>query len=218
MSTALFWVNARAGRMRLPRLHALDLTLMLMIGATLGGRLFHVLWEEPQYYLDQPLAIFKVWQGGFVFYGGLFGAFAMMAWWARRKNLPFLQWADFFAPVAAFAYAFGRLGCFFNGCCFGRYCTLPWAVEGRHPTQLYATFLELMILAFLLWLEKKPKLAVGQIFYSWILLHGINRIIMELFRDDDRGPMPMGVSVSTWLSLLLIIFAISRVKKANVSP
>lgn len=217
MSAALFWVNHRAKIRELSVTHALDLALMMMIGALLGGRLLHVLWEEPQYYLENPWAFLKIWQGGFVFYGGLFGAFALAAGWCFRNKQNLLIWLDFFAPVMAFAYAFGRIGCFLNGCCYGRICDLPWAIDGKHPTQIYAFALELVNLATLLWWEKRPHRRSGSVFYLWLALHAIGRLVVEAFRADDRGPMPLGFSVSSWISLLLLSFAISRMKNRFVS-
>ncbi|MGE0761670.1 MAG: prolipoprotein diacylglyceryl transferase [Bdellovibrionales bacterium] len=217
MTVALFWINSRAARQRLLRSQALDLALWMMIGAVLGGRLMHVLYEQPQYYLDEPLAFFKIWQGGFVFYGGLFGAFGLGYWWSRRYEVAPLRWADFFAPVAALTYALGRLGCFFNGCCYGRYCELPWAIHERHPTQLYATIFELGTLMVLLWLERKPKRPLGLVFFTWLVLHGTGRLIMEYFRADDRGPMPLGLSISIWISLILIGLGLFQLKKVRVS-
>lgn len=191
--------------------------MALMLGAVVGGRLLHVLYEEPGYYLENPLAVLKIWQGGFVFYGGLFGALATAAFWSRRYTVPMMRWADFFAPVLALGYALGRLGCFFNGCCHGRVCELPWAVAGRHPTQLYATSMELLALFALLAFERRKDRGLGSVFFLWLVLHALNRLVMEHFRDDDRGPTPLGFSLGTWVSLLLLLSGVFGLRRRLVS-
>lgn len=208
-----------------------------MISALIGSRGFHVFYESFDYYRQKPWDVLKVWQGGFVFYGGLIGALVGLIAVTKIKKASFWSWADFFAPVVSLGYALGRLGCFLGGCCYGRECELPWAVEFthpgmptglRHPTQLYATALESLVFVFLLWLERKqrqhrqhrdqepglgsaPYRALnsylqtpGALFLSWLILHGIGRIIMEVFRDDYRGAMPMGISVSAWIAATMV--------------
>ncbi|MCB0385338.1 MAG: prolipoprotein diacylglyceryl transferase, partial [Bdellovibrionales bacterium] len=98
--------------------------------------------------------------------------------------------------------------------CFGDHCELPWSVAGRHPTPLYATLWELPVLFLLLVLEaKRDRLPFrslrrsGGLFYFWVFLHGLGRLMMEYWRVDDRGPMPLGLSVSTWISLALVLAA-----------
>lgn len=174
-----------------------------MISAFVGARLFHVLYENPEIYLQNPWAIFYFWNGGFVFYGGAL-LVALTGWiFFRKRTKEPLAYFDLFTPVASLGYVIGRWACYLAGCCYGRYCSLPWAVKGRHPTQLYASFWELGVLLILLGLEKKnqPK---GRIFFLWILLHAIGRILMESFRDDFRGAEP-GLSISAWISLALIV-------------
>lgn len=209
---ALVWVVKRAERLERDRTIALDIALIIMIGGFLGARLFHVVYEMPDYYLANPGDIFRVWQGGFVFYGGALTAFFASVVWLNRKGENWLAWADFYAPIGAFGYASGRFACLLNGCCFGDHCELPWSIAGRHPTPLYASLWELPTLALLLFLEarqqRSPKKWIsrpGSLFFVWIFLHGLGRLIMEHWRVDDRGPMPLGISVSTWISLGLLL-------------
>jgi phosphatidylglycerol:prolipoprotein diacylglycerol transferase len=186
---------------------ALDAALIVMVAALVGARLFHVLYENPEIYRANPWAVFYLWNGGFVFYGGALLAavcgFAFVHWKVPREQLNYL---DLFAPVASLAYALGRWGCFFAGCCYGRYCDLPWAVNGRHPTQLYASFWEIGTVLILLGFEKKSP-ARGRVFFLWLILHAIGRILMESFRDDFRGPNFL-FSVSTWISLGVLAFGV----------
>ncbi|MCB0351653.1 MAG: prolipoprotein diacylglyceryl transferase [Bdellovibrionales bacterium] len=234
----ILWVFIRAQKH--PEINptvALDVCLSIMIGGLLGARSFHVLYENYEYYSQYPMDVFKLWQGGFVFYGGFIGALLATILFLRIRRESFWVWADFMAPVLAFGYALGRIGCFLNGCCFGRECTLPWAIEFsytglptglRHPTQLYATLWELGVVVVLLLLEWRrnvkpldnhsdikadnPKTATtrtGQLFLLWLFLHSIGRLIMEHFRDDFRGENYLELSISSWMSIFIIISVIA---------
>ena len=202
------WFLRRAQAARLNRVAAIDLTLVVLISGFVGGRLLHVFYEEPEYYLKHPLRVLAVWNGGFVFFGGMLaaigGAYAFCFW--RRE--PFLFWADRAALPSALTYALGRIGCFFNGCCYGRRCEWPWAMvlEGipRHPTQLYASLWEFFTIGILLLLEPRFKVS-GVIFGLWLVMHGVGRIFMEFFRDDPRGLFIMGQSLGTWIGLGLVV-------------
>tara|TARA_B100000749_G_scaffold280894_1_gene280510 strand:+ start:68075 stop:68743 length:669 start_codon:yes stop_codon:yes gene_type:complete len=203
----------------------IDIALALMVGGFVGARLMHILYEFPDYYIEDPMAVFRFWQGGFVFYGGALGGFFSALAVIRIKKMDFYAWAEVYAPIAPLGYALGRLACFFNGCCYGHKCDLPWAmqfplVDGlRHPTQLYATGLELVLFGIVLGLSKmrlkgqltgKTKAWLepsGQLLFLWIMGHSINRIIMESFRDDFRGSDLFGLSVSTWISIALFFSA-----------
>lgn len=192
-----------------------------MVGGLVGARAMHVLYENPKYFFENPLEAFNVLEGGFVFYGGALLAFLSALLVIKIKKLDFYIWADVFAPIAPIGYAFGRLACFFNGCCYGKVCDLSWAVNfphldgSRHPTQLYAILLELFLFTSVLWFEKfrtqksfKNWLsAPGQLFFYWLIGHSINRIIMEYFRDDYRGSFVLDISISSWISLLIFASA-----------
>jgi phosphatidylglycerol:prolipoprotein diacylglycerol transferase len=186
------------------------------MGAALAGaRILHILYENFSYYRENPLKIFYLWEGGFVFYGGmilaLVATFAYLHFIrAPKKSLYF----DTFAPVLSFAYGFGRVGCFLAGCCYGKVCAYPWSVGGRHPTQLYALIWEVGTIMLLLGLEniefsKRPRFLrrSGDIFILWLALHSLGRLMMESFRDDFRGDQIFGYSVSTVLSLTLLCIA-----------
>lgn len=199
---------------------ALDLGLILMVGGFLGGRLLHVFYELPQYYAEDWTRVFKIWEGGFVFYGGFLTALAGCLLLVWRRRLSFNRWADFYAPVIALGYGLGRVSCFLAGCCYGRACDLPWGVTFpwdaerilRHPTQLYAVIWELSVFGLLIFLERRkiPSRIPGLVFWSWILLHSLGRLMMESFRDDFRGHLLFGLSLSTVISLLLLALAAAK--------
>lgn len=198
------WFLARCEKRNLIRVTAIDMTLVCLIGGFVGARLLHVFWEEPVFYQQHPLAVLEIWNGGFVFLGGVLGAWAACTIFCVIKGEPFWFWADVAVPCISLGYALGRIGCFLNGCCYGRFCELPWAVamQGgmRHPTQLYATFWELAVCLLLLKIESKVRMA-GTLFSVWLVLHALGRVMMEYFRDDPRGPMVHGISIGTWMSL-----------------
>ncbi|WII73946.1 prolipoprotein diacylglyceryl transferase [Bdellovibrio sp. 22V] len=208
----LIWITRRAVSHRLSRKRALDVSLIIMVSGFIGGRLFHVLYENFDYYRQSPVRVLHVWNGGFVFYGGalLAGLLSILFLAYKNKN-DYEKYLDLFAPVLSFAYAAGRSACFLAGCCYGKFCDLPWAVEGRHPTQAYAVLWELGVIFVLIGCEKVPRefrkpealRNPGSIFYLWMILHGLGRFFMELQRDDFRGPS-LGLSISSWISLMVV--------------
>ncbi|MGE4132753.1 MAG: prolipoprotein diacylglyceryl transferase [Bdellovibrionales bacterium] len=210
---ALVWFIRRAGLRHLNHVTAIDFALVVTICGFLGARLLHVVYEDWTFYSANPLQIFVVWNGGFVFYGGLIGAFVGASLFCSWTNEAFWFWADTAALPISLAYAIGRLGCFLNGCCYGKVCALPWAVRfdefPRHPTQLYATGWELMVLCILTLTERRFK-TTGFLFSTWLILHSLGRVIMEAFRDDPRGESILGLSLGTLISGGIILMAVGQ--------
>ncbi len=173
----------------------------------MGARLFHVIYENPEYYLTSPEKIFYLWEGGFVYFGGAFlGVIAAFGYLKYKQAPNYGAYFDAFSPVLAFMYGAGRIGCFLAGCCYGSSCDFPWAVAGKHPTQLYATFWELGAMLILLGSEKKKSFkSPGSLFALWIALHSLGRLLMESFRDDFRGGLVFDMSVSSFISWILLI-------------
>jgi len=219
----ILWLFKRAERLRLPQVKALDAAFFALVFGFIGARAFHIIFEIPKFYLENPSQIFRVWQGGFVFYGGLIFGYLGGLWSLKRKSSePLLTWHDCFAPILAGGYALGRMACFFQGCCYGKVCDLPWALpiteihsngafleSLRHPTALYAIFWELAVLFVLIYKDKKWSQQKGRLFFTWLGLHGLGRILMEFFRGDPRGLEPMGLmSLSSFISLFLIGFSV----------
>ena len=220
---SLLWIVRRSEKLQLSLPRSLDLSLLIMVFGFIGGRLLHVFYESFDYYREDFWRIFYFWDGGFVYYGGaILAAIAGLAYLQRRARHDRGRYLDMLAPVMSFAYALGRSACLLAGCCYGKYCDLPWAIEGRHPTQLYAIAWELGVLCILLGFEKGRRLpsapfkAAGQLFYLWLVLHGIGRLIMESFRDDFRGPT-LGLSVSSWISIAIVILGLILLSKKPVN-
>jgi phosphatidylglycerol:prolipoprotein diacylglycerol transferase len=200
-----YWFLRRADARGMTRVSAIDIALVCLVSGFIGARLLHVFWEEPAYYRENFWRVFQVWNGGFVFYGGVIGAFFGTSFFCNWRREPFWMWADMAAPPISLTYAVGRIGCFLNGCCYGRYCEVPWAVAGRHPTQLYAVGMEVLALSVVLVAEKRLK-RVGQIFGTWLFLHALGRAVMEAFRADPRGDTIAGLSLGSLISLALGLF------------
>jgi len=162
------------------------------------------------------LAPLKFWQGGLAFYGGLVLAAPAGLLYARRKQLGLLRIADLCAPVVAFGLFFGRMGCFLNGCCYGRPTTLPWGVDfptvpghdHLHPTQLYEAIGCLGLWAILYWGLRPRKQRHGDVFAWFLVLYGTLRFMLEFLRDDERGAL-FGLSTSQWIGIPLVLWGVS---------
>ncbi|MES2802974.1 MAG: prolipoprotein diacylglyceryl transferase [Bdellovibrionota bacterium] len=210
----LLLINAELNQnTKIDRKITFDMALLIMITGFIGGRLVHVLYEEFAFYQEFPLEIFKFWKGGFVFYGGFILSLIAVFTYLRLKKQNFYFWADFLAPYLALSYALGRMGCFFEGCCYGSHCELPWAIAGRHPTQLYMVVAELILIISILFVNKRIKLKTGLVFLTWLCGHALNRFVIEFYREDDRGALIMGLSISQWLSALLLLSALYLIKR-----
>lgn len=196
----------------------LNLAIVLVIGGVVGARLFFVFVYEPAYFIENPLEIIALWKGGMVYYGAFIGGFITGTWYVLAKKLPFWKLADVVAPPLALGYGIVRLGCFANGCCFGRHTDSFLGVifpflegapnisdEFRYPTQLFSSALGFLLFVLLMFLWKKKKFD-GQILLIFIILYSIGRSVVEYFRENLLvfGP----VTVSQFVSALVIIPAV----------
>lgn len=209
---------------------AADFILVLMIAGFIGSRLFYVFYQEPDFYLKHPEQILYVWKGGFVYYGGFMTGLFFGLLFLKSKAQNIWLWLDVSAPVAAFSYGLGRMACFLNGCCFGDKTSSIFGIQFphlhglRHPTQLYAVIYELSVWLLLILFERKfqfLKSHRGSLFFIWLGLHGLGRILMESLRADPRGPTHFGLSIATLISLFLIassfVFALKRLTYSKSS-
>lgn len=186
---------------------------MVLVFSFLGSRLFYVLYQEPSFYWNNPEQVFFVWNGGFVFFGGLMGGLLGLSIHTKRKKESFEKWLNFGAPLLSLGYAFGRFACLLGGCCYGKTTELPWAVfmhgAYRHPSQLYASLMEFLIFFVLMAVEKRIGFKKYVVLPLWMVLHGAARIVMEAYRDDPRGETILGLSISTCISLILVVFGVA---------
>jgi len=174
-----------------------DLFFYTLLSGIVGSRTLFVLVNFDSY-RQNPLQIFKIWEGGLIFYGGLLLAVGVSVWYMRWHRLPIWKLADLFSPSIALGLFFGRMGCFFAGCCYGKETSLPWGVIFTdpnslarlnlplHPTQLYEAGGNLAIFFFLKWREK-GKTFDGQILWLFLFLYSVTRFFIEMLRGDPRG-------------------------------
>jgi len=195
-----------------------DLALLIMILAIVGGRVFYVIEFFPQY-LQNPLEMLMVWRGGLVFFGGLVFALAGTLAFLMLHKMPLWKILDAIVPGTILGYGIGRLGCFFNGCCYGCETNLSWAVHFpgtlglRHPTQLYATGFALLAAGFFLWFLQRKKYD-GQVFALGLLYYGGYRFLIEFLRVNPRYLLGLSeaqlIAMIIFAAALVLLFLLPR--------
>ena len=196
----------------------MDLCFYVIIAAIVGSRLFYVA-TTLDFFMKNPLDIFKIWNGGLVFYGGFLGALIAAVVLVKIYKLPLGKTADIAGLSIPLGHFFGRLGCFSAGCCYGRECHLPWAVTFHNPsslaplnmplqpTQLYSAGANLSIFLILFFLRKRRHID-GQLFWLYVMLYGILRSVIEVYRGDFRGAEVLGIlSISQTIGLGFALLA-----------
>lgn len=191
-----------------------DLLFAGFLGVVLGGRIGYVLFYGFDYWMADPLYIFKVWTGGMSFHGGLLGVITAMWWYARKHHRTFFSIADFIAPLVPFGLGAGRIGNFINGELWGRVTEVPWAMifptggpYPRHPSQLYEFLLEGVVLFLILhWFIRKPRPA-GAVSGLFLIGYGVFRFCVEFVREPDAqlGLFDNFISMGQILSTPMII-------------
>lgn len=182
-----------------------DLVFYIALGVILGGRVGYLLFYGFDLWMQNPLLIFKIWQGGMSFHGGLLGVILAFYLYARHTGRTFFQVSDFLAPMFPIGLGAGRIGNFINGELWGRVTDVPWGMvfphagpEPRHPNPLYQTFFEGIVLFCLLWWfssKPRPRMAVSGMF---LLLYGIYRFFIEFVREPDGH---LGFIAFDWLTM-----------------
>lgn len=207
-----------------------DIFFVILICALAGARILYVIINF-SFYRSNLFEIFKIWNGGLVFFGGFIAAFAGCVFFVRRRKLDFWKTADIIAPGLALGHAIGRIGCFFAGCCYGRECSLPFAVRFTspeslaptgvwlHPTQIYSVISNLIIFGLLVIIQKYKKFN-GMVFLIYVMVYAVFRSVIECFRGDFRGDfifsflsLSQGIGIIAFF-ICLIIFVI-RFKPEN---
>lgn len=192
----------------------LDLTIISVVAGLIGARLFYVFVYDWDYYRLNLLQILDFRNEGLVWYGGLIMGILAALLYIRIKRLPLWKMTDLFAPYLALGYAFGRIGCFLNGCCFGLPTTVSWGMIfpgldliPRHPTQLYSVVLSLGLFAYLLRLYSRRRFE-GQVFLAYIIGYALLRFGVEFFRDNLIVWAGFSVSQVVAAGILIIAGAI----------
>ncbi len=183
-----------------------DLVFYIALGVLLGGRIGYIVFYNLSGFMDNPLLIFKIQQGGMSFHGGFLGVLLAMGLFARKYHSRFWPTVDFIAPLVPPGILFGRIGNFINGELWGRVTDAPWGMvfrhtgDGlpRHPSQLYEAALEGMALFVIVWLfsaKPRPTMAVSGVF---ALSYGVFRSLVELVRQPDAH---LGYPGFGWLTM-----------------
>ena len=169
-----------------------DLLFYSALGVIIGGRVGYMLFYQTDVLMHEPLALFKIWQGGMSFHGGLVGVMVALQWFAYQQHQSFWVVADFVVPMVPLGLAAGRLGNFINGELWGRVSSLPWAMvfpladaNSRHPSQLYELVLEGLVLWALLWWYARRPRPVGRVSGFFLLGYALARLLAECFREPD---------------------------------
>ncbi|WP_106478698.1 prolipoprotein diacylglyceryl transferase [Phytohalomonas tamaricis] len=201
------WALARlrAERLGLDKDQVGDMIFYGALGVVLGGRLGYALFYGWAEFARDPLWIFRVWEGGMSFHGGLIGVLIAALLFARKHKLAFLQLTDFVAPLVPIGLGAGRLGNFINQELPGRVSNLPWAMdypkygpEPRHPSAIYEFLLEGVVLFIVLWwVSRKPRRR-GMISGLFLVLYGIFRFSVEFVRRPDPQ---LGFIAFDWLTM-----------------
>lgn len=202
-----------------------DIIFFGMIGVIVGGRVGSVLFYHFGDFLNDPLMLFRLWEGGMSFHGGLLGVLVAIAWYARKSGRAVFHMYDFIAPIVPIGLGLGRVGNFVGGELWGHKTSVPWGVifpnalpnaqyslaqiqalvaqgqlldQARHPSQLYQAFWEGVVLFAVVWIYSRtprPRMAVSGLF---LIIYGIGRIAIELVREPDAH---IGYLAGGWLTM-----------------
>jgi phosphatidylglycerol:prolipoprotein diacylglycerol transferase len=210
------------------RRHADDMIFYATLGIIIGGRLAYVLFYQPEI-LRHPLDIFKLWNGGMSFHGGVVGVSLGILYLARKEGLSWLRVHDYIACCVPFGLFFGRLANFVNGELWGKETDVPWAIVfptggpfARHPSQLYEALLEGLVLFAVLWFffwKTKARYQPGKLVGIFLLGYGLARFGVEFFREADIQLMDFarktGLHMGQWLTLPMIVGGIYLIATAK---
>jgi phosphatidylglycerol:prolipoprotein diacylglycerol transferase len=220
MLAVAFWLGIElstklAKRRGLDPTSMIDLGIIVLISSVVGSRFFYVITHLSEYEHDM-LGVFKVWEGGLSFYGGLAAGVAFGIAYLVRRGLPVLEVTDIVAPQIALGISIARIGCFLNGCCFGTPSGLPWACEfprdslagwvmvgeALHPTQVYSAAVNFLIFLFL-WNMLRRGLARGAVFFMLLITYGAWRFIVDFLRyHEDHMYLRFIAGWLTWTQVI----------------
>jgi len=232
IGAGLLYVYARrgGGRSRLSAPLVADFITALVVGVMLGGRLGYFLLYQPALLFSEPLALFRVWEGGMASHGGFAGVVLASLWFARQHKIAFLHLGDLTASVAAAGLFFGRVANFINGELWGKPSLVAWAVVfpesplplvPRHPSQLYAAALEGVVLfAFAQWRFWKSDIvrrSPGRLGGEFLVAYALLRIVGEVFREPDAS-LILGLSRGTFYSLLTAAAGLALLRLTRSKP
>ena len=211
---AIFFTKKTAKKFDVSPVIIENLAFYLMLGVIIGGRVLYVMFHWSQYEND-ILGIFRFWEGGMMFFGGFIGGFLAGVLYLKKERIPILLIADIVAPAIALGQFFTRIGCFLNGCCFGKPSNLPWAVQfpeecvagtspvgeySLHPTQIYSSLFGLALF-FFLWNRLYRPHKTGTIFALYLIFAGGFRFGVDFIRYSEN-------SANFWINQIIALVLI----------
>jgi phosphatidylglycerol:prolipoprotein diacylglycerol transferase len=224
---AFFNMNYQAKREGLNQQAISDMLIWILVGGLMGARIAYVIANWPTEFASDPISMFYVQRGGLIYYGGLIGGIISSLIYVKIKKMSALSVADVAATSIPIGQAFGRVGCFLNGCCYGKVTAAPIGVEypinsspwieqvnhhlidsssrctlSVHPVQLYESCFSILIFLSLVFILRKQKFS-GITASCYLLLYGILRFVMEFFRGDERQKIS-SITIAQGISLLII--------------
>jgi phosphatidylglycerol---prolipoprotein diacylglyceryl transferase len=214
---------ARRGLSQVTGDRILDLMVAIVAGVVIGGRLGYFILYQPGAFVDDPLALVRLWEGGMASHGGMIGVALALAWFARARKISFSHVSDLVVSTAPAGLFFGRVANFINGELWGKVTNVAWAVifpqsappgtppiliEPRHPSQLYQAALEGLVLLALVqwrfWRSDIVRTQPGRLSGEFLIAYAVLRMIGEVFREPDASLL-FGMSRGTFYSVFLIV-------------
>ena len=196
-----------------------DYITYIILGIIVGGRLGYVIFYDLSYFLDNPIEILQIWNGGMSFHGGLLGVILSSIIFAKSKKIEVFEYLDVIAIVTPIGLFFGRIANFINSELYGKSTEVFWSVKflkvdniSRHPSQLYEAFLEGIILFFILIYFKRNKKNTSHGFLSgsFLIFYSIFRFISEFFRvpDPQIGYLVLNLTLGQLISFVFLLFGL----------
>lgn len=210
---AIFSARLLAPRAGIGSEQITDMAIVAIVGGLLGAYVNYIISYDWSRFVSNPASALMFWDGGLVFLGGLIGGIVFAIGYILKTKMPLREIADIAAVSVPLAYAFGRIGCFFAGCCYGVASEVAWAVKfpalftPRHPTQLYSALLGFGLAAFAL-LYRKRRAFAGQSFLFYLMLYGLGRFLIEMLREN---PFVLGTSLTVAQFTGLVLMATAAV-------
>lgn len=216
-----FWLAGReAERKGIGKEKIQEFLLYAIIGAVIGARLYYIAFADPETFLQNPLSVLAIWQGGLAIHGAILAGFVICVLYVKKHKIPLGKFVDTLTPSLILGQAIGRIGCFFNGDAHGYPTRMPWGLvyspespagqmfpgQPLHPTQLYEMIFNLIIFGILWKMRTKLKID-GQLFLAYVILYSAARILVEHFRAD-RLTYLGNISVAQSIGIIGILLGV----------